>query len=248
MKNCQVEVCVESLGSALAAEAGGADRIELNSAIGLGGLTPTTTLLHQLRTRISLPVVCMVRPRAGDFCYSQNEFDLMASECSALLEAGAEGIAIGFLDPGRKIDRPRLKKFKSLCGDRELVFHRAFDCASDPSEAIRVLIDHGIQRVLTSGGAATAMQGRQQLHSLVNRFGDRIEILPGAGINSLNVVELVSETGCRQVHGTFAKTVESGSTLSEINFNQPLGLESNQMRESCEQEIRKVVQHLKQLH
>lgn len=237
----KVEVCVESLESVLTAQRAGAHRVELNSGIGLGGLTPTLNLLKQVRVKTQLPIICMVRPRAGDFCYTEHELELMLVEAKVLMECGADGLAIGVLDAQRRVSQDAVAKFKDICGDGELVFHRAFDCVVDLWQAASELIKLGVDRILTSGGQNTAMAGKAQLADLQSEFGHQIEILPGSGIRSSNVAELVESTGCQQVHGTFATTVETGSLPSDINFNEPLGLASNQKKETNLEELNSVL-------
>lgn len=243
----RLEVCVESLQSAVAAEQAGADRIELNSALPLGGLTPTVALLQQVRDGIELPVICMVRPRAGDFFYSPAEFDLMLYEAESLLAAGSDGLAVGCLDATGRIDGRRVEKLRQICQSRELIFHRAFDCTTDLDAAAQQLIDLGVDRILTSGGEETAIRGQSTIAKLQSKFGQQIEILPGSGISSQNVVELLQQTGCRQVHGTFRAVVRTGSQYKPpIHFNQMLGLAADEKYESCAEEIRRVIQRIQE--
>ncbi|MEC9093703.1 MAG: copper homeostasis protein CutC [Planctomycetota bacterium] len=244
----KVEVCVESLKSAILSEKAGADRIELNSAIGLGGLTPSLSSLKQIKSRISLPVVCMVRPRSGNFCYSAEEFEVLLSEATSLLDRGADGLAVGMLDATGAVDEERLSIVKEICGEKELVFHRAFDCTVDLNRAMHAIIQAGANRVLTSGGQLTAVQGTGTLSRLNAEFGDQIEIIAAAGISSGNAADLVLKTNCRQIHGTFSDIIETDCCFDpKLNFNEPLGLQPNQLRESSFEEIFQTIKNLRQL-
>ena len=233
-----LEVCIESTHSALAASQGGADRIELNTALALGGLTPTTNLLNQIKQSVSLPIICMVRPRPGDFHYSHTEFRLMLDEARSLLAAGADGLAIGCLNEMGEVDSSRVRQLREICASRELVFHRACDCSPDLDATIELLVDLGIDRVLTSGGAHTAVEGQTKIADLQAKYGDRIEILPGSGLNNSNIGDFLKATGCRQIHGTFRTVVATGSEYrSPINFNEIMNLDSNQKYESSMEQI-----------
>ena len=198
-----LEVCIDSVESALAATEAGADRLELNAALELGGLTPSPGLVAEVLAATSLPVIAMLRPRAGDFMYSESEFRIIRRDAEALLAAGVAGLAFGFLDVFGTIDRPRIRAITAIMDGRESVFHRAFDLVPSLEFALEELIDLGIWRVLTSGGAETAIAGIPQLARLTEQAADRIEILAGAGVRASNVRRLIDATGCRQIHGTF---------------------------------------------
>lgn len=240
-----IEVCIESVESAEIAEQAGADRIELNSALALGGLTPTCQLLAQVRSRVELPIICMVRPRPGDFFYSAAEFERMLEEARALLNAGADGLAVGVLTGGNRIDLSRLAMIREVCHSKELVFHRAFDCVVDVDSALQQLIQAGVDRILTSGLSETAWEGRETIKQLISGYADQIEILPGSGIRPSNVVDLVRETGCQQIHGTFSHPVPTGAVASTINFNSIIGLASNEKMQTDAEQIRDIVSRLK---
>lgn len=200
-----VEVCCGSYYDAKQAVLGGAKRIELNSALMLGGLTPTTATLGLVKKNFpELQVVAMVRPRGAGFCYSEEEFLVMEAECRELLSAGADGIAFGILTEDGAIDQGRTGKLAELiCGaGKEAVFHRAFDCVRDPLEAMEGLISLGIHRVLTSGLKPKATEGAALLKTLQEQFGNRIQILAGSGIHGGNAVPLMRETGITQVHSS----------------------------------------------
>lgn len=199
-----VEICAGSYEDCLAAAAGGADRVELNAALSVGGLTPTIATLRRVKQDAELKVICMVRPRAAGFCYTDREKMLMFEEAALLLEQGADGLAFGFLGEDGGIDGESTKRMIDLIhgAKKEAVFHRAFDVARDAREAMEQLISLGCDRVLTSGRQAKAMEGKELLKNLQETYGDRIEILAGSGISADNVAELMRDTGIRQVHSS----------------------------------------------
>ena len=197
-----LEICVASVDDALTAVEGGADRLELNAALALGGLTPSAGLMVEVRIRVRVPVIAMVRPRAGGFCYSDSDVAVMQRDVEGHLAAGAAGTAFGILKANGEIDRPRCRQLREVCGDKEAVFHRAFDLTPDPFAALAELIDLGFTRVLTSGQASTAFEGRDLIAELIHRATGRIELLPAAGIHRRNVAALVIRTGCNQVHAS----------------------------------------------
>ena len=215
-----LELCVASLDDALVAEQGGADRIELNSALSLGGLTPSLGLLSAVRAAISLPIIAMIRPRAGGFHYRSGEFICMQRDVDLTLSHGAEGIAFGILDEDGNIDLPRCRQIMRQAAGRPVVFHRAFDVVPDPAIALEQLIDLGIARVLTSGGAETAIAGAETIRRLREQAAGRIEILPGSGIRPHNVAALLAITGCEQIHASLSALGYDRSTQArpEIRF------------------------------
>lgn len=197
-----LEVAVSSLEGALVAEAAGADRLELSCALTLGGLTPSLGLLREVRRATRLPLMVLIRPRPGGFCYNESELLLIERDLAIALDNGADGIVLGALDDGRQIS-PHLSWLVERAGPREVVFHRAFDEVAMPLVALEQLIDLGVRRVLTSGQQPSALQGADLLAELIRRAAGRIEILPGAGVRPHNVAELVQRTACTQVHGSF---------------------------------------------
>lgn len=212
-----LEVCVGSRADALAAVNGGADRLELNTALELGGLTPTIGLLREVKEAVPVRVIVMVRPRPGGFCYSPAEQRLIVRDAELLLNAGADGIAAGALLPNKTIDCTFWRDLVRRFSGRDIVFHRAFDIVPDQEIALRSLIDLGTTRVLTSGGCKTALEGAAQIARLVQCAASRIQVLPGSGVVTEHVAELIMRTGCDQVHGSFAevKCDSAGSVMDE---------------------------------
>ena len=204
MKRDLFEVCAGSVQDCINAQLGGADRVELNSALHLGGLTPSLAMLKLVKEKTSLKVVCMDRPRAAGFCYDDVEIETMFEDAKILLENGADGISFGFLNSDATINVTETKKMVELIHQyqKEAVFHRAFDCVDDPMHAIKQLIDCGVDRILTSGLQPTAMQGTSVLEKLQSEFGDQIELLAGSGINANNIRALKEQTGLHQFHGS----------------------------------------------
>lgn len=204
MKRDLFEVCAGSVQDCINAQLGGADRVELNSALHLGGLTPSLAMLRLVKEKTSLKVVCMDRPRAAGFCYDDVEIETMFEDARILLENGADGISFGFLNSDATINETETKKMVELIHQyqKEAVFHRAFDCVDDPMHAIKQLIDCGVDRILTSGLQPTVMQGASVLEKLQSEFGNQIELLAGSGINANNIRTLKEQTGLHQFHGS----------------------------------------------
>lgn len=198
------EICCGSFYDAKQAAEGGAKRIELNSALHLGGLTPTLSTLSLVKEAFDIKVVAMVRPRGAGFCYSEEDFKVMLSECRMLVSHGADGIAFGCLNPDASINRTQNEQMIDIIRQygKEAVFHRAFDCSKDPYEAMETLISMGVDRVLTSGLKPKAMDGAALLKELQARYGTKIELLAGSGVNSGNALALMQETGISQVHSS----------------------------------------------
>ena len=200
-----VEVCCGSVDDCIVAAQGGADRIELNHALELDGMTPSTATLRRAKEVVDIPICCMVRPRAFGFCYSEELFRVMKMEAEDLLENGADGIVFGFLHEDATIDVERTKEMVQLIHPKEAIFHKAFDCTEDLFESMQILIDCGVDRVLTS--AKGSSPDIEMLRKLNEAFGQQIEILPGGGVRSHNVVEIVERTGLNQVHTSAKHTV-----------------------------------------
>lgn len=210
-----LEICCGSYYDALQAASGGAKRIELNSGLHLGGLTPSLGSLELVKEHCNLKVIAMVRPRGGGFCYSEEDFRVMVRDSEQLVRHGADGIAFGCLNEDGSIDKARNEELISIIHSygREAVFHRAFDCSSDPYKAMETLIDMDVDRVLTSGLKPKAMDGRVLLKELCERYKSQIEILAGSGINASNARRLMDETGITQVHSSCKAWIKDPTTM-----------------------------------
>ena len=195
-----LEICCGSVDDALAAQAGGADRIELNSALFLGGLTPSVGAVIEVKRQVTIPAMVMIRPRVGGFHYTDAEFATMRADAEQLVAHGADGLVFGCLNDSGTIDRARTAMLVELARMRPTVFHRAFDVVPDPFKALEELIDLGITRVLTSGQEESAYNGAGLIKKLIEAARGRIEILPGGGIDPFNLHDVVQRTGTRQVH------------------------------------------------
>ena len=214
MKSVKVEVCCGGLGDALAAGRFPIARIELNSALELGGLTPSLSTLREVKKNVSVPVMTMVRPRGAGFCYSLQEKQIMFLDAEVFLKEGADGIVFGFLNPDHTVDEETTAKMVSLIHGygKEAVFHKAFDETPDPFQAAQTLINLGVQRILTSGQKADVIAGIDLLTKLQDAYGSQIEILPGGGVKADNIVALLDTTGCMQFHMSAKETRnDSGS-------------------------------------
>lgn len=197
-----LEVIATSADDCATAEAAGADRIELCAGLALGGLTPSAALVQRARAATQLPLMMMLRPREGGFCYSKAEFAQMALDLKFGLAAGVDGFVFGCLTPDGAVDAQRTSHLVKLAAGRHVVFHRAFDVTPAPFAALESLIDLDVTRVLTSGQAPNAHAGAELIRQLVAQASNRIQILPGSGITPVNVAELVRRTGVQQVHAS----------------------------------------------
>ena len=245
MKRDLFEVCAGSVQDCINAQLGGADRVELNSALHLGGLTPSLAMLKLVKEKTSLKVICMDRPRAAGFCYDDVEIETMFEDAKILLENGADGISFGFLNSDATINVTETKKMVELIHQyqKEAVFHRAFDCVDDPMHAIKQLIDCGVDRILTSGLQPTAMQGTSVLEKLQSAFGDQIELLAGSGINANNIRALKEQTGLHQFHGSCKEWCKDPTTtVGNVSYAYH---ESDEYDCVSYEKVRSIVQELR---
>jgi len=195
-----LEISVDSVEKAIAAERGGADRIELCADLSVGGLTPRGDLLRSVRSKVHIPIYSMIRPRAGNFVYSDSEFSEMERSIAVAAECGMDGIVLGVLKKGRRVDIVHTRRLVDLAWPLPVTFHRAFDKTPDLKRALKAVMQTGAARILTSAGAKTALRGAAKLAELVAATRDRILILPGAGITAANLAEVVRKTGAIEFH------------------------------------------------
>lgn len=209
-----LEICCGSAEDAIEAARGGADRVELNNNLFQGGLTPSLGTLEVTKDRIGIPVMTMVRPRAGGFCYTETEMEVAREDARALLQHGADGLVFGFLNSDGTVNADRTKEFVELAGGKTCVFHRALDVVPDWKRALEQLIRAGVTRVLTSGQQSNVFFALETIREMIRFAGDAIEILPGAGITLENVERVVAETGCTQVHLARHRTLTDTSVAN----------------------------------
>ncbi len=212
-----LEVCCGSLDDAIEAERGGANRVELCSCLFLGGLTPSIGSMIEARRRLKIPIIAMVRPRGGGFCYTEAEFAAMQHDARALLDASADGIVFGILNPDSTIDLERNRVLREIAGSRQSVFHRAIDVTPDPFHALEQLISLGFTRALTSGQQDTVPEGLDLIHRLIERAAGRITVLPGGGIKPYVIPEILRVTKCRELHVAAWKPQHDPSCESRPN-------------------------------
>lgn len=211
-----VEAAVETLESSLAAERAGADRIELCDNLSEGGTTPDGGLVAAIVERIRLPVFVLIRPRAGDFVYSESEFDVMIRDIELTRTMGIAGLVTGALDTNGRVDVKRTRSFVKAAGGLPVTFHRAIDSSANLAVALDDAIDAGISRVLTSGGAPTAREGVKVIAALVLQARERVSIIPGGGIREHNVREVIARTGAHEVHGRLVDETQMRGLVAAV--------------------------------
>ena len=214
INNIKIEICIGNVQDGLIASKYPIDRIELNSALELGGLTPSLETLKALKSSVKPKICCMVRPRGGDFCYSQAEFEVMLKDAESLLKANADGIVFGFLNEDKTIDIERTMIMSDLIHSyrKEAIFHKAFDEVEDQIDAAQILIECYIDRVLTSGKAVypDILEGCQRIKYLKDIYGNQLQFLPGGGVRIENITDVIKTSSCNQIHMTSKKQYPGG--------------------------------------
>ncbi len=211
----KIEICAVNIQSALAAQRAGADRIELCSALDVGGLTPSLGLIRAAVRALKIPVHVLIRPREGDFCYTDLELEIMVDDIRLCREAGAAVVVVGALSSDGQLDLLKMKAMKAAAGGMEVTCHRAFDFTQDATVALEQLIEMGFSRVLSSGQSNSAFEGRFLLQKLLQQARGRIDVMPGAGINAQNIRAIAAVTGAKNLHFT-GKTKVTPNSESDI--------------------------------
>jgi len=210
-----LEVCIDTLEAAMAAEQGGAHRLEVCGDLSIGGVTPSQELLKSVKKHTSLPIMMMIRPRGGNFVYSDDEAAVMMKSIRLGKELGVNGFVFGMLQPENDLNVDLTVEMHKLCQGYETTYHRAFDECSTPIKALGQLIDMGFTRILTSGQQSTAIAGKTLIKKLVDFAGDQLTILPGSGVTSKNAKEIIDFTGAKEIHGS-CKGLLSKTDASEV--------------------------------
>jgi copper homeostasis protein len=242
-KPYRLEICVESVERAQAAERGGADRIELCSDLRSGGITPSAGFMQTVRRHVSLPIHALIRPRAGDFCYSTQEFEIMRDDIDAARRLGVDGIVLGILREDNRVDVERTRELVQMARPLPVTFHRAFDDCESPEKALEDVIQTGAARILTSGGKSSATDGLSTLAQMVQKAGARIGIMACGRINYENLAHIVQVTLASEVHtsvGASAAVAGNGHNL-ENRDGRDRGAEIPGTTEIFEQSVRNLV-------
>lgn len=239
-----VEICASNYQSAINAELAGADRIELCAELAVGGITPSYGMIKEVMKDISIPVHVLIRPRSGDFLYTNGEFEIIKKDIEFCKQAGCAGVVIGLLNEDFTIDLEKMKQLITLAKFMHITFHRAFDWVPKQKIALQKLIDLGINTVLTSGKQASAEKGIKNLISLKESAQNKINILPGGGINATNAA-LFKESGFDQIH--FSGTlVQDDQYPEKLSMNSPQLLRNEHVPISDIERIRSVIETLRQ--
>lgn len=214
------EVCASSFESARNAQLAGAQRIELCTELGVGGITPSYGLISKVMDELSISNCVLIRPRSGDFTYSDSEFDVMLRDIKFCRELNCDGVVTGVLHKDGRIDVERTQKLIEVAGDMDFIYHRAFDCTPNPEKAIEILKNLGVKRILSSGQKKSAIEGLSMLKKLNEIAGGFPSIMPGGGINSQNIQE-IKNAGFNEIH--FSATI-----FEKTNGNMPFSMNSMQ--------------------
>lgn len=243
-----LEVCADSVRSAVAAQEGGADGIELCSGLVIGGLSPSPALFRQVKAYTDLKVRTLLRPRFGDFCYDDYEFSVLKEEVEMYRSMGADGVVIGVLNPDGGLDRERMKELIDAAGDMKVTLHRAFDVCRDPFGTLEESIALGIDTILTSGQKNSAWDGRGLLARLEKRAGSRIRIMAGAGIEAGIIEGLAAQTGITAFHmsGKTVKDSRMKFRREGVSMGLP-GFSEFEIWQTEKEQVRKAAEVLKSL-
>jgi copper homeostasis protein len=213
MERIQMEVCANSVTSAIEAEIGGAVRVELCDNLPEGGTTPSYAQIKLAKERLKIKVYPIIRPRGGDFLYTDLEFDLMKADIEVCKQLNCDGVVFGILNEDGSVDTLRCGELMELAKPMKVTFHRAFDSSNDLNKSLEDVIQLGCERILTSGGASSAYEGIEKIAELIALAGERISIMPGAGVNAKNISAIIKRSGAREFHASAKKEVGSSMKL-----------------------------------
>lgn len=231
-----LEVCIDCIESALAAERGGAHRLEVCGSLVAGGTTPSLGLVKQCVERCQIPCMVMIRPHDGGFVYNQHDLDTMLYDIEAVKELGVLGVVFGALKGNGDVDAQAMERLIQAARPLQITFHRAIDVIRDPLQALDTIIDLGVDRLLTSGQHANAADGVRLIEQLVDRAGDRLSVMAGAGIHASNVKQIAESTHANEIHASASvpRSLESTSGFGEVRFG-------DRSRVTSEQQVRELI-------
>lgn len=221
MRTRLLEICAGSVQSALAAQAGGADRIELCQNLEQGGTTPSYGAIQRVLAQLTIPVFVLIRPRPGHFCYDAQEQAIMAADVRQCRALGCAGVVLGALDQAGRVDLVACQRLLEAAGPLPVTFHRAFDACPRQGQALEEIISLGCQRILTSGGQPTAPEGQTQLAALVQQAAGRISIMPGSGVMPATIQSLARSTGAHEFHASAKRQLVSPPAAKATEFDSP---------------------------
>jgi copper homeostasis protein len=244
-----LEICANSVESALMAQKGGAHRVELCDNMYEGGTTPSFGAIKLAREKLNIELNIIIRPRGGDFCYSDLEYDIMQKDIEFAKEAGVNGIVIGILNPDGSIDAKRTKQLVQLAKPMSVTFHRAFDVSNNPFKTLNDIIDCGCNRILTSGQENKAYDGLDLLSKLIKESNNRIIIMPGSGINETNIREIQEKTQATEFHASLRKNEISAMIYrkEEINMGGLPQINEFHISVTDSERVKKFVQIIKKI-
>ena len=248
MNNYILECCIDRLESAINGEKGGATRFELCANLIIGGTTPSLTLFRQVRENTNLPIHVLIRNRFGDFCYTDNEIEEMCNSIKEFVKVGADGVVVGALTPEGDLDETAMKRFIEAANGTKIVLHRAFDMCREPFETLEKAKELCADTILTSGQKGNCVEGAGLLKELIERAGNDINILIGAGVNAEAIKKVFEITGGKNYHMSGKKVIESRMTYrkEEVSMGLP-SLSEYDIWETSEEEIAEAVKVLKEL-
>lgn len=239
-KNFVLECCVDSVESAINAYKGGANRLELCANLSIGGTTPSIYLFDEIRKEVPIKIHVLIRPRFGDFLYTEFEKSIMKKEVELFRDKGAEGVVIGALNKDGSIDFEFMKEVKSLCGNMKLVLHRAFDVCKDPKDTIEKMISIGVDTILTSGQENNCLKGIHLIKELSEVYSNRINIMAGSGLNSSNISEFLNKTTITSFHMSAKKVLDSEMKFRKENVSMGIpSLSEYEVWRTNEEEVKK---------